>query len=141
MSDLTNPFQKPETTITVKLGSSEREIFMSFGLLQTLAKMVGPVTNIEVIPLIMIDPEKAEEFLVEVLAERTPSGKVTSKPELLDHEISPEDVDRVIEWMVGHLLHFFIQKLMNLAKVQKSLEGAKAAAEMSSDQSKDGSAS
>ena len=103
--------------LTVKLGESDKQLFMSYGLLNRLTLIVG---GPEGAPAIGGVPEVQEAVLLEVFTER-PKGEAPVPPKSLEEiEISLDDVANVLDWVGGHITDFFLQT------VTKSMEKAKA---------------
>jgi hypothetical protein len=95
--------------LSIKISGEERELFMSYGLLNELAKIVG---SPEAAPQIAINEYLREEVLKATLAERKPSGKVT-KPvaDIDDIDISIADVEALLDWATENVLSFFVRSL------------------------------
>ncbi len=97
-----------------KLAVGDREIFMSFGLLNELSTIVQDATQIAALDL---DPEIRTKTLNAIFAERTKSGRKTKDVEMDDLEISYQDVETALDWAKDHLMGFFIRRLESTAKV------------------------
>lgn len=107
--------------ITIKLNGEERELFMSFGLLNELATIVGDPARVPSIP---VDADLREAVLMSCFAERKPSGKVIKDVEDYDDlDISIPDVEKTIDWAVEHLMSFFVRSLKKVVAVTKANEG------------------
>lgn len=123
--------------LSITFEGSDREILMSYGLLNELAKIVG---SPEIAPSIAIDENLREEVLAACLAERKASGKVTKKIDDMDDlELSIEDAERLLDWATEHVLSFFVRSLGKmvrrvesnrdvLAGLKSSLDGLEASA-------------
>lgn len=103
--------------ITITTDGAEREIFMSFGLLNHLTTIVGDPARVASIPL---NPELRREVLESVLAKRKPSGKLEEKIDLDDVDISIADVETLLDWVSGHVMSFFIRSLQKVAAVTQA---------------------
>lgn len=89
------------------MNGAEREIFMSYGLLNVLTTVVDDITNVA---LIKLDAKMRNAVLVECLAERKPSGKVkTAVKDIDDVEISIEHVELILGWVQVHVLDFLLR--------------------------------
>lgn len=123
--------------ITIAFEGADRDLLMSYGLLNELAKIVG---SPEIAPSISIDERLREEVLGACLATRKPSGKVTKKVEDLDDlDLSIDDVERLLDWATEHVLSFFVRSLGKMVKrveanrdvlegLKSSLDGLEASA-------------
>lgn len=98
--------QKP--VCSVQIDGKEEEIFMSFALLNSIARHVGDPENI---PLIEINADFREIILKELLAVRNPSGKITQERGIDDVEISIEDAEKLLDFASEHITDFTIRAL------------------------------
>ena len=106
--------------IIVKVDEEDREIFMSFGLLNELTKIIKDPTRVS---SVAVDFELREEVLTSLLAVRKKSGKISEKVNLDDADISVEDVERLIEWSSEHVLSFFVRSLKKVVGLTKKHQG------------------
>ena len=101
-----------EDKITVQIGEEERELFMSYALLNRLARYIGnehaDVTSI------FINPEAQHQVLVEILAPRK-NGKIAQGFDLENIELTREVADEIIEWAGAHVMDFFLRGLEKTA--------------------------
>lgn len=102
----TTPEVKLNPMISVIVDGQEREVFMSFALLNRLAYLVG---NPEQVGIMMLDPVVRETALTELLAERTKGGKVINQKALDEYEVSLEEVEKLLDWAAEHVLNFTIR--------------------------------
>jgi hypothetical protein len=103
----------PDAKITVR----DREILMSYGLLNELTKLAGDPNKAATLDL---DPDLAMQVLLTVLTPRTTSGK----PEDFDMpELTPDEAYKVFDWAKAHLLDFFMKRLQSSLG---AIEGRKA---------------
>lgn len=116
MSETTKPTNTPPKTITVTANGAEREIKMTYGLLNELVSMVG---DIEEIAKFYVDETLRNKALVSVLSERSNTGKITAKADMEEIDIEIEDIDQLLSWVAAHVTGFFIRSLTNLADKMK----------------------
>lgn len=111
-----------EATLTVTVDGAERELFMSYGLLTKLSKELETADAVGAVPH---DPELRDRVLKVALTERSKTGKAKKEiKDLDDVEISIEDVELVLGWVMEHLTGFFVRGLQKTKKVlddQKAL--------------------
>ena len=105
----------------------DRELFMSYGLLNELAKLVG---SPEIAPSISLDEFLREEVLKACLAERKPTGKVLKHvADMDDLDVSVEDIEAILDWATENVLSFFVRSLGKMVQRVESnkdvLEGLK----------------
>lgn len=100
-------------SLTVTVNGEEKKLFMSYGLLNKLAKMVGDANDVSDI---YISPDLQAEVLKLALF-----GKGTP-PDLDDIDISIGDSDKVINWVGEHTLNFFLRGLEAASALSKKNE-------------------
>lgn len=83
------------------------EVYMSFGLLNSLSKFFENVDQVEEIYL---NPELQAAILIECLSERDRKGTITEELVLNDLE-NLNSVNELLAWVGEHLTDFFIQLL------------------------------
>lgn len=101
-------------TLSITLNGEERELFMSFGLLNELTTIVQDPTRIGSVNL---DPELRETFLTALFAKRKKSGKIEEAIDFDDLDVSVEDVETAIEWATDHVLSFFVRSFKRIQQV------------------------
>lgn len=110
--------------ITVKVDDTDREIFLSFGLLNELTTIINDPARVAAISL---DPELRTNVLNSVLATRRKNGKLEAPADVSDLDISIEDVEKLLEWASEHIMSFFVRSLRLVDKVsqqhQREVEG------------------
>jgi hypothetical protein len=100
---------KPNDKITVTVDEIEREIFISFNLVNELAKLIGSPDNI---PYVYVDGELRDKVLKSVLAKRKKSGKIIDAVDDLDEvDLSMDDAENLLGWVAEHVLGFFVRSL------------------------------
>lgn len=108
---------KLEQTITVNVDGEDREILMSFGLLNELTALVA---DPGFVPRIMTDVDLRESILISALSERSKTGKITKELEdITDVDISMVDFERVLTWVMDHVMSFFIRSTQTIVRVTK----------------------
>jgi hypothetical protein len=113
--------QLPElpSTFAVKVNGEDREIFMSFGLLNELTTVVGDPGAIASITL---NPEMRNKVLESALAKRKPSGKIEEPVDMDDLDISIDEAEKLLDWVSGHVMSFFVRSLRKVAAVNEKYE-------------------
>ena len=101
-------------TFPITINNEEREIFMSFGLLNELTTIVQDPSRISTISL---DPQLRNAFITSLLSERKKSGKVLNAFDLDDTEVSYEAVENAIAWAQEHVMSFFVRSYRQIARV------------------------
>lgn len=103
----------PDKVITFTADGEEREVKMTYGLLNELVNLIK---EIEEVSKFFVDEKIRNAVLAAVLAQRAPNGKVTSKVNVDDIELELEAIDEILAWASAHVTGFFIRSLTNLAK-------------------------
>ncbi|MDH7796433.1 MULTISPECIES: hypothetical protein [unclassified Beijerinckia] len=101
-----------------KEGDGEVEVFMSFGLQDQCAQLIGSAENIarvtEIQGLVMA-------LVTCALVPRTTFGRPTVDVESFDPPgISPEEIERLLDWVLEHTLDFFVRQLNSRSKLALS---------------------
>jgi ABC-type Fe3+ transport system substrate-binding protein len=105
--------------LTVTINDEERELFMSFGLLDELTRIVKDPARIGSINL---DPDLRQEFLTATFAKRKKSGKIEEPTDFDDLDVSIEDIEKTISWAQEHVLNFFVRSFRNIQKVTEQYQ-------------------
>ncbi len=105
----------------VNVDGEEREIFMSFALLNRLAFLIG---NVEELPMIQLNPEMRDLFLVELLSKRTKGGKIIPPAvDVGDCDVSLDDVQLVLDFASEHVMDFTLGALEKSTTLQQKNMG------------------
>jgi len=144
MTEQLTDYVAPDDYITLKVkwptdaDKTEREFFMSAGLIRRLSNAVQGVDNISEI---YTNGALQEYMMVETIAPKTERGKVLDdRADLDDYQVSMDDADKLLDWINGHLYGFFIKtaskveaevnnKNSNLQKLARSTNGLVALAQ------------
>lgn len=95
--------------ITASGAVEEREIFMSYGLLNSLVRVLGDPSRTAALDL---DPDLAEQVLLLVLIPRSPTGKPTVSFEEFELPgLDPEEAYKLFDWVKEAVLSFFVKRL------------------------------
>lgn len=126
---------KVSDKLIIKQNGEDRELFMSFGLLNELTKL-APTP--ESVALFGLDPETRTEVRKAILAERKSGGKISRPVDDPDEiEVSIEDTELMIKWAMEHVIGFFIRSMSAIEAVTKAAEPVLKGLKSSQDGSKD----
>ena len=103
---MSNEAVKPLDTISITVNKEMKEVFMSSGLLRNILILVGDIQDFQ---LIYSDFHLQNAILIEALRPRTELGNPNNKPTVDDFEMSIDDGNKLIDWIVEHVLHFFVE--------------------------------
>lgn len=105
--------------LTVNLDGKDKELFMSFGLLNELSRLVGDPANVAIAS---VDPEMREKMLKALLSERDGTGKITKEWNPLVSGFTMEQANQVLEWVAENLIGFFVTSLEGAERLREKLE-------------------
>lgn len=99
MSDL-------KQTFTITVNGETRQIKMTYGLLNTLIRLIGDVDNVVQIGLVN---EVRDAALTVLLSVRGPDGTVITEinPAFIDAD--PAEIADLLFWSQEHLMDFFLK--------------------------------
>ncbi|WP_353645768.1 hypothetical protein [Mesorhizobium sp. WSM2239] len=113
MSDLKDRFE-------ITQDGKPREIFMSFGLLNTITALMGDPA---VAASVYFNPELREAVLITALHERSKTGKIIDEVvELDDLDIPMSDIEALLAWEVDHAISFFVRSMERVKGLKGQLE-------------------
>lgn len=104
----------PADQITIKFtDGSEKNVFMSFGLLNCLSNLVG---GLEQLPFIYSESSMREVLITSCLSDRSPDGKIPTAEQFdeLSKNLSVAEAELLLGWIEDHLAGFFIRSLQRL---------------------------
>ena len=96
-----------------------REIKMTYGLLQRLASRFNDLGQVENVSL---DANLQNDLINEVLAERDENGARELPDKDYSLELSIQDGEKLMDWISGHIIDFFISRLRAQTKAAKQLQ-------------------
>lgn len=102
------PVSKLKPSIVVKINGEDREILMTYGLLNACSRLV---TNPDQIAQIAVDPDLRDSVLKVLLAKRNLAGKVEHEFNIDEMDLTVDTVLELTEWASNHLLDFFLKAL------------------------------
>lgn len=122
---------QPEDRLTILYGEKDnrqpKELFFSFLRQNSVLRFIdnpAQVINLKV------NPDTAEAVLRIMLADKGGPGKMMEF-ELDEDLIANEDVDKILDWVQGHLTYFFMKQFQEMAEKAKHLEPTAKALQLS----------
>lgn len=128
----------PDKKLALHVDGQDREAFMSYGLQDQLLRLVRDTNEIG---LVYADPDTRNAVIEQVLADRTPSGKIIQKKNFDDYDISTEEVEKLLAWVIDHVTAFFIRVIGVLSSKVQTENTILTEAAIPSTPTQDGSAS
>lgn len=111
---------KLKDSITIRVDGEDREIFMSYGLVNLLAGVAG---DPDAAGRFVIDQDMREQVMRILLSERNKAGKLTGEPleNIEDVELSIADARRLLAWASEHTIDFFLDSVLDMKEtIQKA---------------------
>lgn len=106
--------------LKITIDGEERILFMSFGLLNELASLVQDPARVPAIP---VDSYLREAVLSAAFAKRKKSGKITEEiADFDDIDVTIEDVEATLDWVIEHVMSFFVRSLRKVVQVTQANE-------------------
>lgn len=102
------------------IDGSTKEIFMSFGLMNAITRIIGDVDNVT---SLVTDHDARDKILTELLADRSKAGKIIEKFEIDDLPLDYEEVIKLITWSQEHMVDFFMKSLTGVKKIVEDNKG------------------
>ena len=106
----------PEDRLSIAFAGNQIELFMPFGLLNELMKIVPDVPMVQVIG---IDNELRTLVLETILAKRDNKGVITEAVSVANLPVPKADVIRILEWAADHILDFFLDAVEAAVKASQ----------------------
>lgn len=103
-------------TLSITIDGQPRELFMSFGLLHELLRVVGDIKDVSVLA---IDPDLREKVMVLVLSERDEKGKIAVEFPFYKAHIASADIHAIFSWVGAHVLDFFLTAMEQAVKIHE----------------------
>lgn len=98
---------------------AEAEVKMTYGLLDALCVTCG---DIDGALMVSVDNDLRTEVLNQIFADRDERGNIQTPANLFALDMSPEDVQRLLDWVQEHVADFFLKALEG-AVATKNREG------------------
>lgn len=107
--------KNPPDSVFIVFNGEEREIFMSFALLNRLTFIVQDISNI---PMLHLNAQMREAVLEEMLAIRTKSGSVTKEVKVEEAEVSLDHMEILLDFAGDHIMDFTIRVIEKATSLQ-----------------------
>jgi hypothetical protein len=109
----------PNPRIKISVNGEQRDLYMSFGLLNEICRGIG---NFQAALQIPVDAELRDYALLAVLSERNDEGEVTTAANLRKLDIPVDEVEDLLAWITDHCTDFFLRTMERVVKNQKTNE-------------------
>ncbi len=118
MSALTQTYTPPEPYFNLTNG---KELKMTFGMLNRLAKIAG---NVETLGMVMIDSDLQQALLSQLFATYDENGKQLEVADIDNIDCSMEELLQLLAWVLESLTYFFLKNLQNSARIAQQYKPA-----------------
>lgn len=108
----------PSAHLTIQFANgTDKKLFMSFGLLNQISAIGGSIQDL---PLLQSEASLRDAVFALTLSARDGDGKITKayNPDSEDFQLTIEQGELLLAWVVAHLQDFFIKRL----KCQQELQ-------------------
>jgi hypothetical protein len=123
MTNDSQPIVKPQDRFTVVVNGQDQEVFMSGGLLRKLVPVAGVLSDFSDV---YTNTEIQNELLVTALMPRNVRGSTVGTYSIDDFEMTVEEFDKLLGWIMEHILHFFIGSVTNAQQMVEKNQPAMA---------------
>jgi hypothetical protein len=111
--------KKPTDRLRLMVNGKQKELFMSFALLNTL---IIPFNTVDQLIELNSEPDLRNFVLEMCLAQRGEEGEIVEKFPL--HTLAISEVEPIFAWVKEHIEDFFIMRLKNQLKTQRKVNQA-----------------
>lgn len=111
---------KPEPRLKITVNNQEKEVFMSGGLIRQLMPIAGGLTDFADV---YADVEVQNALIVEALRPRDKRGAAYANVTVDDYEMTIEDTDKLVGWIMEHVLYFFVNSLTSAKSLADKNQG------------------
>ena len=98
----------PPVTFTISVNDEDKEVFMSFALLNTIT---GYFRNAEELEQILLNSDVRASVITELLSERNETGRITQNFDINTMKADPDQILDLLEWVSEHVETFFTKAL------------------------------
>lgn len=122
--------QNTPDKLDIKLNDKDVELFMSYALLNRLAKIGGSAEDLSAI---FVQPDFQEAIIVECLKKHGPEDKAKDELDIEDFNLHRDDAESIVNWAGGHIVDFFLKAFENATEANRRMEPMMSALMSSSD--------
>ncbi|GFD70942.1 hypothetical protein KUL118_01720 [Tenacibaculum sp. KUL118] len=106
----------PATRFNLRVNDEDKEVFMSFALLNTIT---GYFRSAEELDQILLNPEIRNSIITELLSERNENGRITKNFDTTKMVVDHDEVLDLLEWVAEHVENFFMKALQRAKQRMK----------------------
>ena len=98
----------PPTVFNLSVNGEDKELFMSFALLNILT---GYFRSPDELDQILLNPDVRASILTELLSERNETGRITKNFDINKMVVDQDHILDLFEWVAEHIETFFMKAL------------------------------
>ncbi len=106
----------PSVTFNISVNDEDKEVFMSFALLNTIT---GYFRTAEELEQILLNPDVRASVITELLSERNETGRITKNFDINTMKADPDQILDLLEWVSEHVETFFMKALQRAKQRMK----------------------
>lgn len=106
----------PAARFNLRVNDEDKEVFMSFALLNTIT---GYFRSAEELDQILLNPEIRNSIITELLSERNENGRILKNFDTTKMVVDPDEVLDLFEWVAEHVENFFTKALQRAKQRMK----------------------
>ena len=106
----------PPVTFNISVNGEDKEVFMSFALLNTIT---GYFRNAEELEQILLNSDVRASVITELLSERNETGRITKNFDINRMKADPDQILDLLEWVSEHVETFFMKALQRAKQRMK----------------------
>lgn len=98
----------PSATFNLTVNGEDKDVFMSFALLNTITGYFQSKSDLE---QILLNADVRASVLIELLSERNETGRITKSIDLNNMQVDQDELLDLLEWVAEHVESFFTKAL------------------------------
>ena len=106
----------PSVTFNISVNGEDKEVFMSFALLNTIT---GYFRNAEELEQILLNSDVRASVITELLSERNETGRITQNFDINTMKADQDQILDLLEWVSEHVETFFMKALQRAKQRMK----------------------
>lgn len=116
---MTTPKKLNDRHTLTFVDGSEKEILMTFGLLNLTS---GMVRDISAVPFIMLDAELRHQLMIAILSPRDAQGNISDEYNEYQNPVTTDEAHALLTWVSEHLTDFFLKAVRQYRTILETVE-------------------
>ena len=106
----------PSATFNLTVNGEDKDVFMSFALLNTITGYFQSKSDLE---QILLNSDVRASVISELLSERNETGRITKNFDINTMKVDPDQILDLLEWVSEHVETFFMKALQRAKQRMK----------------------